>query len=313
VLRIALIGMVVALSMIASARASGQTPPTLEALDARIAAANSELQRATVERGRVDVEIEALVAERAAAERRLRERVVALYRMRRAGLLPLADGFDALLRHHARAERVERMVRRDVVALRALDRRVAALREESTRLADEVQRAEEAASALRAERQALERAMLGLWAGIGPAGNPVAEYRDDVFGLRISGGSAIGPRFDELRGNLPLPVVGSAQLRDAEREGGPGVEIVAPGGASVRAVSGGRVAYAARHPAYGALVIIDHGDAYYTVYGGLGAIGVVVGAHVEAEAVLGTVGASPLFFQVRRGTRPLPARAWLGF
>ncbi|HBQ17679.1 MAG TPA: peptidase, partial [Myxococcales bacterium] len=55
-----------------------------------------------------------------------------------------------------------------------------------------------------------------------------------------------------------------------------------------------------------------HGDGHYTVYGGLGAVAVQVGQQVPANTPLGTVGGQPLFFQVRRGTRALDARAWLG-
>lgn len=283
--------------------------PTLESLDAQIASATTELEQANVARDRIGAEIDGLVAERAAAQRRLRARVNVLTRARRAGLLPLAEGFDALVRHRARLERLERMVARDAQALRVLESRVAALRDEGARLAGEAERSEATLASLRERRAELERATLGLWAGV--AQEPAAEWSDG-WGLRLSDGSSAAPSFASLRGQLPLPVGGSAQLRDAEREGGSGVELLAAPGTRVRAVAAGRVAYAAPHPAYGPLVIVDHGDGYYSVYGGLGALSVSVGAAVAREAPLGASGSAPLFFQVRRGTRPLPTREWLG-
>jgi septal ring factor EnvC (AmiA/AmiB activator) len=301
------------LSVALPVSAGAQAPPTLDALDAQIAAASAELERASAERDRVGVEIDGLVAQRAAAQRRLEARVSVLTRVRRAGLLPLAAGLDALLRHQARVERLERMAVRDATSLRSLESRVAALRGEGARLAGEAERSEATVETLRERRATLERATLGLWAGLPPeADAPPQGQWSDGWGLRLSDGSAAGARFAELRGSLPMPVAGSAQLREAEREGGGGVELAASPGARVRAVAAGRVAYAAMHPAYGLLVIVDHGEGYYSVYGGLGALAASVGASVERDTPIGATGAGAVFFQVRRGTRPLPTREWLG-
>ncbi len=287
--------------------------PTLEGVDAEIARAANELDAAVARRDCVRTEIEGLVAQRDAAQRRVRTRVSGLYRLRRAGMLPLAGGFDALLRHQSRIERLSRMLAHDVEALRSLRRRLAALRDQTARLAAEAERAEQAVSALNERRDALERASIGLWAGVTPSPSPEAAAPwSDAFGIRVVDGAPIGPPFAELQGRLPMPIGGSARLTDAEREGGAGVALAASPGASVRAVAGGRVAYAAPHPAYGQLVIVEHEGGFYTVYGGLGAVAVHVGQQVAAASALGTTGADPVFFQVRRGTRPLSARAWLG-
>lgn len=275
-----------------------------------LAGALDALEQSTAERDRVNAEIEGLVTQRDAAQRRLHERVRALYRMRRAGVLPLAGGFQALLRHQSRVDRLERMVSRDVRGLATLRHRVSALRAETSTLAERVEQSEQRVSALREAEQAQmnELEVLsgmiedpGAWSGASAPG----------FGLRlVDPPSHIG--LAAHRGSLPVPVAGSARLADAEREGGAGLELAATPGVTVRSVLGGRVAYAAPHPAYGRLVILDHGDGHYTVYGGLGALGVTVGQELPTDAVLGTVGAQPVFFQVRRGTRPLPAREWLG-
>jgi len=64
------------------------------------------------------------------------------------------------------------------------------------------------------------------------------------------------------------------------------------------------------------MVIIDHGSSFYTVYGGLGSTDVQVGDWIGMSTRIGTLDSAGtdaiLFFEVRRGTRPLDARSWLG-
>ena len=67
-----------------------------------------EVERVRTRRARLDAEVEGLIGRRDGARRRIRDRVRALYRLRRAGVLPLAGGFEALLRHLARVDRLER-------------------------------------------------------------------------------------------------------------------------------------------------------------------------------------------------------------
>ena len=262
------------------------------------------------QRAQVDAELEMLRARRDGARDRLRQRVRTLYRLRRAGALPLAGGIESLLRHQSRLARLSRMVRRDVRSLSSMDRRVTALSSESTRLADAVAAAERRVSEIEATGDERLRNLDVLsemirdpsaYAGTNPAG----------FGIRMADGSATNG-FESLRGQLSLPVGGAARVTDATREGGRGLELAAQPGVSVRTVAGGRVAYAARHPAYRQLVIVDHGDSWFTVYGGLATISVSAAQPVGPDAVVGAVGVDPIFFQVRRGSRPLSARAWLG-
>jgi septal ring factor EnvC (AmiA/AmiB activator) len=77
-------------------------------------------------------------------------------------------------------------------------------------------------------------------------------------------------------------------------------------------VAAGRVAFADSYGSYGRLVILDHGDRYYTAYGGFAAIDVQVGDEVSKSARLGTADASAVYFEVRKGTKTEDARAWLG-
>jgi septal ring factor EnvC (AmiA/AmiB activator) len=121
-------------------------------------------------------------------------------------------------------------------------------------------------------------------------------------------------RFADQRGNLALPVSGPASIQEARRaeSDGPGLEFASSRGAAVRAAAAGRVAFAERYGSYGQIVIVDHGERFYTVYGGLGGVDVQVGDDVSKSARLGSAGADPVYFEVRRGTKTQEARGWLG-
>jgi septal ring factor EnvC (AmiA/AmiB activator) len=127
-----------------------------------------------------------------------------------------------------------------------------------------------------------------------------------------------GGGFASARGRLLFPVLGRADVRAAHREGtdGPGLEVHAAAGAVVRAVYAGRVAFAERYGAYGRIVILDHGDRYYTVSGNLDVIDVRIGQDVTAGERIGTVGddgqGPMLYFEVRHGSQTVAPSAWLG-
>ena len=72
--------------------------------------------------------------------------------------------------------------------------------------------------------------------------------------------------------------------------------------------------FARVYGARGYMVVLDHGQTYYTVYSGLGSVSVQVGDWVGGGASLGTLADADvpaLFFQVRRGAQSLDARAWM--
>jgi murein hydrolase activator len=130
--------------------------------------------------------------------------------------------------------------------------------------------------------------------------------------------------FRGLKGRLPFPIAGRAEVRTVRRSGasGPGLEMVAPVGTPVRAVFAGRVAFADRYDPFGQIVILDHGDHYYTLMGDLAGIEVRVGDDLSSGAKVGTVGrasgddqkkaGSALYFEVRHGSSTIDPGPWLG-
>ena len=96
----------------------------------------------------------------------------------------------------------------------------------------------------------------------------------------------------------------------------PGIDIVAPVGAEIRAVEAGSVLYAERLSGYGKMLIIDHGRRYYTVYGHLSKLDKAVGDRVErGERIAragggGPSGQSRLYFEVRKNGKPVDPIPW---
>ncbi len=113
-------------------------------------------------------------------------------------------------------------------------------------------------------------------------------------------------------------MAGRAETRSAHREGtsGPGLEILAPAGSVVRAVFGGRVAFADRYGPYGRIIILDHGDHYYSVSGNLAGVDAKVGDELSAGERIGTVGddgqGPMLYFEIRHRTETIAPGPWLG-
>jgi septal ring factor EnvC (AmiA/AmiB activator) len=87
-------------------------------------------------------------------------------------------------------------------------------------------------------------------------------------------------------------------------------------GAEISAVHEGTVAYAAPFTGFGTLVIVDHGQSAFTLYGYLAEAVVSAGTNVSRGTVLGTLGQSPsggaaLYFEVRIDGRPVDPLQWL--
>jgi len=295
-------------------------------IDTELSAALSSLEQASADRARAEAELAGLSDVRATAQRRVRERTRVLYRMRHTGALPLAGGFAALLTHLGRSARMSRMLTHDLGALDELSRRGNALRAEVTRAENAATAARAEATRLEAQRHDAEIAGLEAALGtstfrgvvehaLGGAGGTIVlrdatVLRDASAAVRDFGDPAAA--FESLRGTLTLPLASPTRIEEILRDDGAALSLAAPSGSTIRAASAGRVAYAGRHSAYGRLLILDHGGSYFTVYGGLGVIRASVGDELRAGEPVGLLDRDPLLFQVRRGTRALPPRPWLG-
>lgn len=96
-----------------------------------------------------------------------------------------------------------------------------------------------------------------------------------------------------------------------------GMLLEAPAGAEVRAVRGGRVAYADWLPGMGLLMVVDHGKGLMSLYGHNEHLLKSVGDAVAQGEVISRVGdsggasQSGLYFEVRRNGKPVDPGSWV--
>jgi septal ring factor EnvC (AmiA/AmiB activator) len=147
---------------------------------------------------------------------------------------------------------------------------------------------------------------------------PAPRLRNERVPQASSGDSP----FLELKGKLNLPVRGELANRfgSPRADGGvvwKGLFIAARAGEEVRAVADGRVVFADWLRGFGNLLIVDHGDAYMSLYGNNEALYKRVGDPIRGGESIAAVGASGgnadsgLYFELRHQGRPLDPLDWV--
>lgn len=139
-------------------------------------------------------------------------------------------------------------------------------------------------------------------------------------------GAKEGPRdFAAYKGLLSWPVKGKivsffGPYRDEKSDVvnfQSGIDIKAERGEPIRAVADGYAIFANWFKGFGNMLIIDHGDHYYTVYAHLEEFFKVKGDRVEKDEVIATVGDSgslagpALHFEVRYHGKPVDPLHWM--
>ena len=132
--------------------------------------------------------------------------------------------------------------------------------------------------------------------------------------------------FSEYQGLLKMPVKGriiSRYGKYTEPQSGAksfknGIEISAEHGTPVRVVFDGETSFADWISGFGRVIIVSHGNSYYTVYGHLEELFAGEGDSVKAGEVIATVGnsgsatAAPvLYFEVRHRGNPQDPLDWI--
>jgi cell division protein FtsX/septal ring factor EnvC (AmiA/AmiB activator) len=280
-----------------------------------------------------------------ANEAYLSKRLVALYTIRRLGAVDVLASSASMVEAVKRKAALERMVSHDEGIQRSLlayaadlkdlrsrlmsqqeekrsrsadyDRRLAAVnREQSrrelllTRIRTDKEAQLDAVGSLREAAHMLERKIQTLTRPPdAPAGRPTANVKPItalkgllIFPVKGRIKSSYGP-YRHPRLNVPA-------FRN-------GIEIAAERGEPVKAVHAGTTLYASWFKGYGNVVIIDHGDHFYSVYAHLEDVFKSVDNRVEAGDVIatagdyGAMGATGLYFELRHHDRPLDPLEWL--
>lgn len=131
------------------------------------------------------------------------------------------------------------------------------------------------------------------------------------------------PRGAPVRvGGLGWPLAGNlvagygAAMPDGRRSSG--ILIGAPAGTTVQAVADGTVVFSEWMTGYGMIVIIDHGNDHMSLYAHNDALLRQAGDRVSRGDAVATVGNSggqgqpALYFELRRGGKPIDPSTWLG-
>jgi septal ring factor EnvC (AmiA/AmiB activator) len=243
----------------------------------------------------------------------------AYYRMVRAGLLPVAGGFDSLVDHAATVERLRAALSRDVELKRALQSRRATAIEQLKRLRTEK-------APLLVQREAMHRAKAALqqaderhaaFSRAFGGSQPLPHLTVYGTGSSSQAAGALEP-FSRMRGRLSLPLEGRAEVLTppTPMRGAEGLTLVAARDAAVRSVYAGRVTFVGETK-HGVTVVIDHGERYFSVYARLSRAEVQNGEDVGERSRIGWIvrdsAQSPsLYFELRRGRKLLDAAPWLG-
>ncbi len=121
-----------------------------------------------------------------------------------------------------------------------------------------------------------------------------------------------------MKGKLPWPYYGTVVARFGTKQDpkyntkirNSGIDIQTPKGADIKAIAQGRVVYADRFMGYGNMVILDHGDGYYSLYSNLSDMSASVGANIEQGEIVGSSTAI-LHFELRSEGKPVDPLLWL--
>jgi septal ring factor EnvC (AmiA/AmiB activator) len=172
-------------------------------------------------------------------------------------------------------------------------------------LAEDEQTQKQAQAELQEEAVQLERLLNSL----------LGKKRPDAFAPSL--------RFEALRGELPEPVDGALAESFGEhlhpkfhtKTVQTGVLVSASLGAPVRAVADGKVVFAEAYQSYGPMVILDHGDGWFSLYTHLQGIQVSKGQVLRAGEEVGEVGDTVdgprLGFEIRHLAKPEDPQKWL--
>jgi septal ring factor EnvC (AmiA/AmiB activator) len=141
----------------------------------------------------------------------------------------------------------------------------------------------------------------------------------------VSSTTLLGADFISSKGLLQLPVKGKIISSFGKNVSGrlntetirTGISIQTERGEPVRSVYSGRILFSEWYKGYGNLMIIDHGDHYYSVYAHLEERLKAKGEKVETGSIIGTAGdtgsmtGAGLYFEVRHRGKPMDPQEWI--
>jgi septal ring factor EnvC (AmiA/AmiB activator) len=319
----------------------------LEAADLELSIRTGELQLAVDMQSQLEQQLREIENEVASLTPRiaqqkvfLRKRLAALYRLGGLSYLRLLLSIDErrdpvkavsmlsfLVSHDARA------VTRFQSEREQLKARYADLTARQQQLAGVRRMVEERQRAMAAARNQKERALRSLQSEGSHEEVKIAELEEKARRLehllevlsRQNGGTPAAFDIRTVQGALGWPVPGKI-VEQFGKQRNPkfstvtfnnGLKIAAAAGTEVHAVFAGTVLFSQWFKGYGNLVILDHGNRVFSLYGNLKGPSVMVGGRVNAGQTIAGVGESEdvhsgfLYFEIRQDNKPEDPQKWL--
>lgn len=327
----------------------GKIQSELEKRNTEIKLANAKLSSIAGELRAKQAEAERLADSAAARMALLQKRAAALYRWQRGGSpLVVLNGDLSLTRfmqrqHYLAAAlsfdrdllaKLEEETRQRMAVGRELAQKQEALAEQKKALGDaqqairrEAQKKQVLLSSLRREKQTRLRTLRQMEAAAERLEKMMEEIARRALARRreLPSAPAPGGGLQAMRGRLEWPVRGQisapfGKFKHPEFTAEilrKGIDIETPMGEEIKAVEKGRVVFADRFSGYGKLVIVDHGERYYTIYGHLSEILKRNGDAINRGEVLGRAGdgdslaGAKLYFEIRKDGHSLDPVPWL--
>ncbi len=309
----------------------------LKQANARYGTVSSEMQKKQAEAESIKISL-------AQRQELFRNRAVALYRWYRGGspfillngelslgsLLQRKHYLESTVAYDARLiqQLQEETQRHDVIThelalkKKELGSQKQAIAEAQESVRKEAEKKKQLLASVRQEKESRIRAVKELEM----AALRLQKMMDEISRRAVSKPTDVPPGvgLGALRGRLDWPVkgelvsgFGKAKHPEVAAEVfHNGIDIQAPVGEEVRAVEKGTVVFADHFSGYGKMVILDHGERYYTIYAHLSEILKRNGDTVKRGEILGRAGDSDslagarLYFEMRKDGRSIDPVPW---
>ena len=316
----------------------------LEQKTQRLKEANSKLNAIASAMQQKEAEAEQIQSSIRSRQGLLRRRIVALYRWHRSGSPFVILNGDVSLstflqrKHYLEAtlsydrELVEKLseelhrqevLREDLVnKSEELNSQKQTLAQAKDSVRKEAEKKKHLLASLRQEKEARVRALKELEQAALRLQKMMEELSKRALSKppEVPSGTGLGT----MRGKLDWPVkgeliggFGKTQHREFATEiFRHGIDIEAPLGQQIKAVEKGTVVFSDRFSGYGKMVIVDHGERYFTIYAHLSEILKKKGDMVKRGETLGLVGDSDslagakLYFEMRKDGRSVDPLPW---
>jgi murein hydrolase activator len=319
----------------------------LEEADLELGIRTNELQLAVdmqsqLEQQRHEIESQvAAIAPRIAKEKEfLRKRLAALYRLGGLSYVRMLLSIDDRRDPVQAMSMLSFLVSRDARAVSRFQATREELRTRSIELADREQKVAAARRIVEQRQRAVaiaradkERVLVSLQNEGSRSEEKLAELEEKAKRLehlldvlsRQNGAGAAATDIRSVQGALAWPVQGKiiehfGKQRNAKFSTvtfSNGLKIAAAPGAEVRSVFAGTVLFSQWFKGYGNLVILDHGNRVFSLYGNLKSPAAAVGDRIGAGQALAGVGESEdahsgyLYFEIRHDNKPEDPQKWL--